>query len=370
MENIINQLPTGHFGDKAEKAVNTLLKGECICIYGMPGCGTRYFLQTIQNSLEKYISKSNILFFECFAYPKNSYEVIKTSVSKTLELDPSRDFFVDFAEKIKNKKIILILRHIDFLGKDQKETIELVYHLRYLSSTNLTVLSSADYPIIYQPEVYYKHGKSIFSTLLYIPPFDLEGTKRILVINKDYYGYNYPLSMAEKVYELSGGHPGLVKHIGRCVDELGLEVLDKLDILSNFPSIRIKLNELVEAVIDVPFDQLEKIGMVSGENKIFAKLLEYYLKIYEAENVDELMPDLSEREKTILSYLVKSKGKIISKDKIAFLMGVAEDDFSLWSVYKTISRLKNKIKGKYQIKTIKDKGYIFESIEDKVNPSS
>ena len=56
------------------------------------------------------------------------------------------------------------------------------------------------------------------------------------------------------------------------------------------------------------------------------------------------------------------KGKIIDKDRIFLLMKLAEEDYSLWAIYKAVSRVKEKVKGKYKLKTLKSRGYILEEI--------
>jgi DNA-binding response OmpR family regulator len=74
------------------------------------------------------------------------------------------------------------------------------------------------------------------------------------------------------------------------------------------------------------------------------------------------MPGLSKSEARLMGYLIMNKGKLVDKDKIFFLMGGKEEEFSLWAIYKTISRLKKKLKGKLEIRVIKDKGYTVEML--------
>ena len=49
-------------------------------------------------------------------------------------------------------------------------------------------------------------------------------------------------------------------------------------------------------------------------------------------------------------------------DNIANLMKMSDDNFSLWAIYKAISRLKPKVKNNFEIKNIKGKGYMLKKI--------
>jgi hypothetical protein len=191
-----------------------------------------------------------------------------------------------------------------------------------------------------------------------MPLFDLKGTKRILEINQDYFGYKVPDEATKEVYRLSGGNPALIKHLGKFVSEMGEKALNNLEFMINYPSLEIKLESVAKVIISEDRTVLEKMGIIDTGGQLFSPLVGYYLKGYEIENQKMLLPELSPREGKIFLFLLANRGTLVTKDRIGFLMNLTDDNFSMWAIYKTISRLKIRLRDKYEIKAVKDKGYV------------
>lgn len=339
MKDLVDDLAAEHFGEVMEKTIHYLGIGESVLIYGMPGCGLKHFLRLAKKRLEGK-NESKILFIECQAYPSGLLEQIKNGLNKT-----------------GGDRTVLILSHIETIIDQQKEVVRYLLGLRNANPANFCLLSSCNYDFLVRQQDYFEAGGVLFGTLFKIPLFDFEGTKRILLTNQTHFGFRYRETDFQKIYELSGGNPGLVKHIGKCVDDWGENVLDNPEVLAIYPSVAIKLGELARVIITQKNSILESLEMINSSGKLFSPLLKIYLQKYESENIDKILPELTVQERKIFSYLLANQNRMVDIDKIAFLMGLNDETFSLWAIYKAVSRLKKRINGVYRIETIKGKGY-------------
>lgn len=367
MDSLYQLLPDNHFGKPMDETIKTLIvKKRSVCIYGMPGCGLDFFLKTARSRLEKKLkNQGKVFFFETYLYPDNIKKAIKRTLASKLSFNNSnQDFIQSVEDYLTRKKVIVVLAHAQNLITNQKNALALLLRLRNLSSDHFSVLSSCDSSIISENDRYLATGQDLFSHLIKIPPFGFQGTKRILKANQTFYGFRYPETVFRKIHRLSGGNPALIKHLGQVVDRLGKQVLSRPKVLIKTPSLKVKLNDLAQAVLSEPRETLRRIDVLDSQDKIFSPLLALYLKSYELENIVNLFPQLTKQERKILTYFIKNKNKVVDKDRISFLMGLSEENFSLWALYKAISRLKNKIKDHYQLVNFKNKGYMIQPIKN------
>lgn len=353
MKDLIDLLPQNHFGSLSTKTLNYLKVGESVCVYEMPESGLKHFLRMTKKQLDE-TKEFETLFFECQAYPIDFLTVVRNRFKEYSKEDIFQWFLGN-----RKYRFVVILSHVEFLiTSGQTEVLEFLLKLRNLNPQALVLLSGTNYMIKTRLEDFYKAGGVFFGSILKVPLFDYEGVRRILLTNKLHFGFNYVEEDFRKIFELSGGHPGLVKHLGKCVDDWGREVLNKLVVLIGYPSITIKLRELASVIMTQDKVVLNDLGMINKEGEIFSPLLKTYLQSYRAENVDELLPNLTVQETKIFSYFLANKDVFVDKDKIAFLMGLSDENFSLWAVYKAISRLKSRLPKTYQLKVMKNKGYL------------
>lgn len=367
MNSLYQLLPDNHFGKPMDGAIKALIvRRGSACIYGMPGCGLDFFLKMARSRLEKELKgQGEIFFFETYLYPNNIKEAIKKTLVSKLSFNNSNQDFIQAVEGyLVRKRIIIVLAHAQNLMTNQKNALTLLLRLRNLFSDHFSVLSSCDSSIISGNDQYLVTGQDLFSHLIKISPFNFQGTKRILRTNQTFYGFNYPETVFRKIHHLSGGNPALIKHLGQAVDRLGKQVLSQPKVLVETPTLKVKLNDLAQVILSEPKEVLRRIDVLDSQDRIFSPLLALYLKNYELVNIVNLFPQLTKQERKILTYFIKNKNKVIDKDRISFLMGLSEEDFSLWALYKAISRLKNKIKNHYQLVNFKNKGYIIQPIEN------
>jgi hypothetical protein len=358
MINSFNLIPENHFGPLVDKIYRNLVIGEPVCIYGMPGFGRKHLLKLIQLKYEKEYGAKNVLYFEGFGYDNEDVRtIIQNSLIQKLHFDKKQDFFIQLNDYLGKNKLLIVISYFEALINNEK-LMSFLLKVKKFSFDNFSVLSSSDQSILSQSDLFLRNAGDLVTNQIKVPLFDLEGTIRMLKINREMFGFNYPESCFEKIYELTNGNPALVRYVGKCVDDMGELVLTNINVMLKYPPLKLKLNNIVEAIIKEPIEILRQVDIINNDNSLFSPLVREYLKIYELENMSNLLPDLRKGERKILSFLVKNRGQIVDKDRIAFLMGLTESNFSLWAIYKTISRLKIKIKGKYELRVIKDKGYI------------
>jgi len=364
-EDIYHLMKPEHFEPLMSKVLNGLKNGESICLYGMPGIGRRYFVRQLEILLKQQNLADIVITWEATLYEKGLVEQIENEMrEKIAPLRSAKQNFVrgkanifpELKEYLETHKIIIILSYIERL-KDKEKVFKFLRILRTLHQTNLSILTTCDQSILVDPDIYLSGPEQFAESFYAFEPFDLKGTKRAIDLLLKTYGLKVKSSSLPKIHELSGGNASLSKYICKAVDTYGDKVLSDLKELVNYPPLKIRLDEFIQITFKEKPEILKQLKIVNSKGKIFAKALQYYLKNYEAEHLDILFPDLTQLEKRILSYLLLNKGTIINKDRLAFWMGMSDDDFSLWAIYKIISRIKKKIEGKFKLENVKGRGY-------------
>lgn len=103
---------------------------------------------------------------------------------------------------------------------------------------------------------------------------------------------------------------------------------------------------------------VSKLGILDENGEIRSELLKQYFRDYKEKYIEQSYPNLSELEIKLLTYLYASEGNVVSKDQLGDLMLLGNHNYSLWAIYKQISRLKPKISDRFVIENIKGKGYM------------
>lgn len=357
MKNIFEELPLNHFGLITNQVIDLLLAGQSVTVYGMPGCGRTYFGKIIQLNLDNNPACLKVFHFTSpIGSIKPDKEIIDTLITQ-LHLN-RRNFQHDLQHYLTTRQVILIFARTEEYFQNTK-VATLLNRLRDISIGKLVILTCFEDDIIVNYSYYGNLCRSLFLNLVPIPPFDLAGTKRILETNPKKNNQPYSPIVIKKILTLSGGNPALIKYLGLAVQNNSSEALNNINVLIHDPAIGVKLSNLYAVTISQTESMLQKLGIIKTNKKLFSPLLEHYLKTYELDNIDEIIPGLTSQERKILTYFLKNKGKLITKDRLAFWLGLTTETFSLWAIYQAVSRLKRKIKGKYQLKTLKDQGYIF-----------
>ena len=364
MKKIIEKLPLDHFGKLVSQVKIDLIQGQPVCITGMPGIGLNYFLKKMEIILNDNGEK--VVFLQTPLYPNNFKQIIKKVLKKELRLETDNDFFLALKKRLESQKVFFILSSLDSLILKQPTTIRFLLQLRNLNPSSFLFLTSAGPSLLTDYDRFLKLGEDLFYNVKIIPLFDLKGTKKILKNNKKNLGLSYPETTYSKIYELSKGNAAITKHLGLAVDKFSPEILKNKKTLIQFPSLRVKVDEIAQTMLKEPLKTLKKINIVNQQGEVFSPLVKKYLEVYESTHIRKIFPNLTKKERKILTYFLANKGKVLNKDKLSFLIGMKANNFSLWTIYKSISRLRTKIKQHYRITNIKGIGYQLKIIPQKI----
>lgn len=332
-------LPRNYFDNIYEKIAHQLVRGQNVVISEMYGCGGK----TLYNFIAGLIIKDK-LFDSLYFYDPDLEEISLIDFTKeksTQHPDKKKLILVWQFEKIANKNKVL-------------ETLD---GMRRINPANLVFLSFTDYSLITNSRAYFAKTTVFFNERIYLAPFAPKATNEMIDLTTSFFGWKIPKKYYKKIYELSGGVPRLMKYVCKELAKKNLKI-DDVEKFKTNASILFQLDYFVHIMLRVPKDQLITLGLIDKNGKIISKLLEEYLQTYESDIVKRLYPALSHSEAKVLSYLVENEGEIISIDKIGDLMNLSDEKYSLWAIYKLLSRLKPKVKNNFAISNIKGKGYL------------
>ncbi|OGM30151.1 hypothetical protein A2630_02950 [Candidatus Woesebacteria bacterium RIFCSPHIGHO2_01_FULL_44_10] len=333
-------LPKDYFDGLYERVVAKLARGQNVLISAMRGGGGKTFLNLFLN-----FSKKDGLFPKIYYYDP--------------ELESKK--LVDFVGEMVNVsgKKIIVVRLFENL-ENKREVLETLNSLRHPFPEKLTFLLIVNHTALAEPEDYFGYSTQFFSERFYIQPFNLKETIRMIEINSKFYGWRINERNYNKIYALSGGNPRLIKYICKDIDEKQAT----LDSISKFlanPAIKFQLDYFTKLLLQEKTENLKVLGILDEKPRIKSELLAKYFVDYQSRIVDELYPTLTNLERKIFTYLYENKNRIVSVDKLGDLTEMAGHEFSLWAIYKLISRVKSKIAKLFKIRAIKGQGYLLET---------
>jgi len=352
---IIKRLSKDHFGSVSNEIIQLLAKGQCSAVYGIPGYGMDYFAKHIQLLINKNYPKINVIFLN-LQFNNHKIPLLKKEFSKltnTKKIDE-----ITLSKFLNKNKIMVILGEV-YKAKYRK-LFKYLKAIRSLNPTNFTVLTVANYTLFKYPKRYMKYGGDIFFTLKLIPNFDLEGVKRIMRINNEEYNWRTPLNLSKKILFLSGGNPGLVKNTCQAIYDEGIEILSHPEKLIKHHALHYRIAEIAELATKLNTDEQIKLGILNNNGTIFASLISEYLKNNVIDGLDNLFPNLTKTDRRIFTLFIRNKNKIIDKDQLSIVLDQTADTYSQWAIYKAIARVRDKIKDRYKIKTLRGRGWIME----------
>lgn len=355
---IIEKFPEYHFGSITQEVITNLLNGQCCGIYGTPGYGMNFFAKHIAFLIAKKYPKVKIILLN-LELENDKVKVLEKELSKVLDEKQVNE--INLAEYLQDHKIIVILGEVHH--PRHRKLFKFLDALYSISRTNFTVLTVANYTLFKYTEKYLKNAPSIFTPLKKIPNFDLEGVKRIIKINNEEYNWNIPQKMARKILFLSGGNPALVKYICMALYEEGEKLLDRPKKLTKIQPLRHRLADIAALIPKLSIEEQIQLGILNNNGTIFSELLVEYLKENELDGLDKLFPDLTKTDRKILTLFIQNLEQIIDKDQLSLILDQTADTYSEWAIYKAVARVRDKIKDRYTIKTLKGRGWRMESIK-------
>jgi len=318
-----------HLDADLNDLIDVLNKNESICLCSAPNMGNSrlidYLAYTLRND-KKYM----IIYDSDGSLDRGAleYKVNKFTSKKFLVLiqnfSKKSQSFKNFFQKLSESKKNNFLSVIDLGYEIIKETQDIFYSVR--------------------PFAYVKIRK----------PLNYFLTKSVISSRRFLNGWEIPHKFERRIYQLSGGIIGLVKYICSYLDKF--HSVHKVDLVK-YPPIRDQLDDLNLVFDKLDSTNLRKLGLVDRKGSIPGELLEYYIKL-KRNNYS-----LSSSLKKILNLFLDRKNLIVTLDDVYMCLHNGED-FSLWSHYKVISRLREAVKDKYEIENVKGKGYILKDKHD------
>lgn len=356
---IIEKLPEDHFGSITREVLDNLLAGQCPGVYGIPGFGMDYFAKQIALLINKKYPKIQTILLN-LELENNKVKVLEQEFTKILGSTNIDE--INIRKYLENNKIVVILSEV--YRPNHKKLFTFLSAIRELNQQNFTVLTVADYTLFKHTDKYLKYATNLFTPLRRIPNFDMEGVKRIIKMNNTEYKWNTPLNFAKKILFLSGGNPALVYSICMAMYYEGELFLDHTKKLVKYQPLNFRLSEIAELIPKLTIEEQIQIGILNNNGTLFSELLIEYLKTNELEGLDKLFPDLTKTDRKILTLFIQNLGQIISKDQLSLILDQTADTYSEWAIYKAVARVRDKIRDKYTIKTLKGRGWRMESKEN------
>ncbi|KKU10140.1 MAG: hypothetical protein UX13_C0019G0008 [Candidatus Woesebacteria bacterium GW2011_GWB1_45_5] len=336
-------LPQNYFNDLYLKVSNVLKHRGNICISVMYGFGNKTVFNFLTGQLEK-----NRLFDKIAVY------------DPTLDrVDPVK-FVKSLISKNKDENILIVIRFFEQI-KNKRNILEKLRNLQGQNLNNVSFLAISDHTPLLNPLDYSGKTTIFFSECVYLKPLTLNETKTMIKTITEYFGWKINKRDHQKIYKLSGGIGRIIKYICREISESATSA-GQTDVFMKNMQISFELDYLTKILIAIPKNQLFLLGLTDKNNEIKSTLLRSYFKNYLSAEVIERYPNLSFTESRILSFLLEYENETISLEKIAEIIDMSTENFSLWALYKTISRLKNKTKKSFKIINVKNKGYLLEKL--------
>ncbi|MBU0975301.1 MAG: helix-turn-helix domain-containing protein [Patescibacteria group bacterium] len=350
------KFPDDHFGTITKDIIRNLEKGQSIGVFGIPGYGQAFFAEQISHLLTNKYPDIHIL--------KLNLELESNKIAavekKILEITKAKNFDeIELIKFLEQKKLIVILSEVN--SPKHRKLFKFLNSIRWSNKENFAVLTVANYTLYTQQNDYIDSGKDIFFKIRRIGNFDLRGVKRIIRINNKEYNWEIPESNARKILFLSGGNPALVKAICFAMDEEGKAILDHPEKLINTQPLNFRLTNIARLITQLSIDQQIHLGIINNNGTIFSELLALYTKVNEIEYLDKILPDLTKTDRQILSVFIQNQGKVIDKDQLSLILDQTADTYSEWAIYKAVARVRDKVKDRYTIKTLKGRGWRMES---------
>lgn len=349
---IFELIPYDHFGETQLKIMRDLRNGESCLIYGMNGSGVQYFLRLTEKRL--LAMSKHVLFFRGSLIQNDAVAVISNEIVRLAKKENLNDALNTF--KPENKLYIFIDKFQQI--KNTEELLNFLGTIRKTNPHNVVNVIGTDQSYLGELANYFKKNDSAISAVYRLIPFDIVGVRKMITINNQFFNWQIPIDYAEKLLKLSGGNPRLVKYISKVLMEEGLNQIDDKELLANHTLLEPKLTKFIEILFQFDISDLKTLNIINEKGELFSELVKYKVENYEIPNLEELFPELTNRERKVFSYLFINKGRLVSTQKMDFIFNLIDDSYSLWASYKAINRLKKKLEGRFELKNVKGRGYI------------
>ncbi len=359
------------------------LKNESATLTCLPGGGRRFHLKLIQENYH-VVNKDDptkIIFVEIIKDNASKEEIsnlILRTIRNNLSL-PSKtknmncEELFDFILNSGNR-ILLILNRIERLQGDS-EVLSFLEYLRTIDPFNVRFLIGCDIGCIFDPSLYKDAGAMMLSNVVPLSMFTKDETSKLIKLYDKIYGWNVEEKFFDRIFELSGGIPTLIKYLSKFTHDNKPKVLDESLLLSD-PALsfrfQIMLDELKKYRVikgkeldNSKFKELKELSLIDKNGVVQSELFRLFIAFQDYEKF-ELQKLLSNEELKLFKLVQKSSPVLVTLEEVAKeIWGKsANAKFSMWAIYKIISNVNKRIKGiGYKIKNYRGRGYTLVEIK-------
>lgn len=337
---IYKTLPKNYFNGLYSQVAYYLDKGQNVLVSTITGGGAKTF----------------IAFFVYQAKNEKTFDHI-IFVDPTIETkDPT--LFIKSEKERKKGRVLVILR-LSNQVKEKSLLLEQLNRLRQPFPERLVYLGITDHTGLTDPENYFGLTDFFFAERRYISPFDQVQTYSMIQILDNYYKWDTSPKLYNEIFNLSGGIPSMIKFVTKYLyDNKIIKENIKASLFLEDPIILFQLQYLTKLLLTNNHKQLVTLKIVDSDGRIISSLLEAHFKNFKSRFIIETLPELSPYEEKVLSFLYENKNSLVSIEKIGDLMEMTGYNYSLWAIYKLISKLRKKLPENLILKNIRGKGYI------------
>ncbi|MCC7304093.1 helix-turn-helix domain-containing protein [bacterium] len=315
-----------YFQNDLDLVVSTLEKRKCVVLCSAYKMGDRRFVDYLNFTIE-HDDRFDVYYDKENTYTQELLELIQQRVTSRIKVlllpwyfrmsDAFKELFTSLMKDRKNTFISVIILEPEFFERPE----------RVFATTNIPM-----------------------EVILTRKPLDKDAAGQLLETRCGLEKVTLTDQQKEKIISLSGGHIGLLKRVFNLA--IQGKTLTPTEVLSD-PAIKADLLNLELQYRTLSQATCKKIGLLRDDNSVAVPLLRYFLNSIQ-QNLSDTLSPLYQK---LLTLFLEKEGEIVTKEEIHALMN-EEQEYSLWAVYKNISRFAKAIQKKYAIKNVSGKGYM------------
>lgn len=315
-----------YFDTEHELVVASLMQKQCVALCSAYKMGDRRFIDYLYHTIahddrfDVYYDKEN-------TFTPTTLEKIQRTVTKRI-------------------KVVLLPWYFR-MSPDFQQSYLSIMRNKNNSFVSIIVLEPS---FLDHPELLFPNTNTPMERILTRLPLDKTRTGQLLDIRCQLAGLTLSETQRARITNLSGGHIGLIKRLFNLAiqgSDLTKQVtLEDPAIKADLLNLELQYRTLTQATN-------KRIGILKDDLSVAIPLLRYFIDSITTSLTDTLSPLYQQ----LLTLFLSKNGGIVTKDEIHQIMN-QEQEYSLWAVYKNISRFAKSIEKKYLIKNISGKGYL------------
>jgi hypothetical protein len=298
-----------------------------------------------------------------------------------------QDIYKELAALTAEKGLILAI-NIDHEVNLDQEFFNILISLRNTFGWQFSYLIFASISLLlrkkFAPAAF---QKVIQRNIIPILPLAKESSQAVIRSYEERYQKPLPKKLEEKIIELSGGNPGLIKTLYLQASETKSWQEPNLEDVGLRSRLQRILGELPKEYLGtlkevasqkqpknmIVLNFLKKFGYLTSANKIFSPLLGKFITDYKQGRTTQAVPkeeainaSLTRSQRLLLNHFEENQGKIITREDIAKLLWGESwaDRYSDWAIDQLVHNLRRKLKkvsGVGKIQTKKREGFFYSS---------